>query len=371
VDKDVEPAASAGAAPLEQVKQSVHSDLQYVSIQVDGTTYGGWYRLLPDGQMELLALANMHCERRFENTPVEQARGMLADFIRVARPKSKTNGSLAADSSSARTGEDRSDGASGTLGELLYANKSKTRVSEKNWLGLVQSIAAGDQHALRELYERTHRVVFTLILRLTDNRTTAEALTLDVFRDVWRRASSYDAASGTVVAWIMNQARSRAIDHLMFASEHKRGANGSDKVVGLSERNHTDVLSPSEALWDRLALRIAAEAGGEPLAHATTEWEEPEWEDVAPGISCKLLATDTDDHRVSMLVRLAPGVDYPPHRHAGVEELHLLQGQLLINERTLSPGDYSRSEPGTADKRVWSETGCMCVLITSSRDALG
>ena len=29
-----------------------------------------------------------------------------------------------------------------------------------------------------------------------------------------------------------------------------------------------------------------------------------------------------------MLVRLAPGTDYPPHRHAGVEELHLLDGEI-------------------------------------------
>jgi hypothetical protein len=36
---------------------------------------------------------------------------------------------------------------------------------------------------------------------------TAEALTLDVFHDVWRRASRYDAARRTVVEWIMNQAR--------------------------------------------------------------------------------------------------------------------------------------------------------------------
>ena len=29
-----------------------------------------------------------------------------------------------------------------------------------------------------------------------------------------------------------------------------------------------------------------------------------------------------------MLVPLAPGVEYPPHIHAGVEALHLLQGEL-------------------------------------------
>jgi anti-sigma factor ChrR (cupin superfamily) len=72
-----------------------------------------------------------------------------------------------------------------------------------------------------------------------------------------------------------------------------------------------------------------------------------------------------------MLVRLAPGTDYPPHTHAGVEELHLLEGELWIDERKLYAGDYNRAEPGTGDKRVYSETGCACVLMTSSKDVLG
>ena len=99
-------------------------------------------------------------------------------------------------------------------------------------------------------------------------------------------------------------------------------------------------------------------------------WSEPEWEQVAPGIECKLLATDTERHRVSMLVRLAPGASYPGHTHAGVEELHLLDGELWIDERKLSPGDYNYGAPGMGDERVWSETGCTCVLITSTMDVL-
>jgi len=131
-----------------------------------------------------------------------------------------------------------------------------------------------------------------------------------------------------------------------------------------------DVLRPGASLQGRLARRIAAEMGGEAVLPATRQWSEPEWEDVAPGISCKLLATDTERHVVSMLVRLAPGGEYPPHTHAGVEELHLLDGELWIGDRKLYPGDYSRAEPGTGDKRVWSETGCTCVLITSTKDVL-
>jgi anti-sigma factor ChrR (cupin superfamily) len=132
----------------------------------------------------------------------------------------------------------------------------------------------------------------------------------------------------------------------------------------------TDVLRPSTSLWDRLAHRIAEENGTTPLIAPDQPVAKPEWEEVAPGIFCKLLATDGKSHSVSMLVRLAPGVEYPPHTHAGVEELHLLDGELWIDDRKLFPGDYNRGEPGTGDKRVWSETGCTCVLITSTRDVL-
>lgn len=133
----------------------------------------------------------------------------------------------------------------------------------------------------------------------------------------------------------------------------------------------TDVLRPSASLQERLARRIAAETGENTVVPSPRHWDgEPAWEEVAPGIFCKLMATDTDKHRVSMLVRLMPGVDYPPHTHAGLEELWLLDGELWIDDRKLYPGDYNRAEAGSGDKRVWSETGCTCVLVTSTQDIL-
>jgi anti-sigma factor ChrR (cupin superfamily) len=133
----------------------------------------------------------------------------------------------------------------------------------------------------------------------------------------------------------------------------------------------SDVLRPSASLWNRLSERI--ERGSQDTAAAVSRAAPPkrlEWREVAPGISCKLLATDLANDRVSMLVRLAPGTSYPPHRHAGLEELHLLHGELWINDKKLYPGDYNRAEAGTSDARVWSETGCTCVLITSPSDEL-
>lgn len=132
-----------------------------------------------------------------------------------------------------------------------------------------------------------------------------------------------------------------------------------------------DVLRPTPTLWHRLAGRLAVETGMPPLLPTSEERLDPEWEQAAPGISYKLLTTDTERGRVSMLVRLAPGVDYPPHMHAEFEELHLLAGELWINDRKLYPGDFNRAEPGTSDRRVRSETGCTCFLTTSFRDVLG
>jgi len=132
----------------------------------------------------------------------------------------------------------------------------------------------------------------------------------------------------------------------------------------------TDVLRPAGSLQARLARRIAADAGQPAVMPPAPGWLEPSWEEVAPGISCKLLANDAASERVTMLVRLAPGVDYPPHIHAGTEELHLLDGELWIDDRKLYPGDYNRAEAGSSDRRVWSETGCTCVLTTSTRDTL-
>ncbi|HEU0155062.1 MAG TPA: cupin domain-containing protein [Stellaceae bacterium] len=132
----------------------------------------------------------------------------------------------------------------------------------------------------------------------------------------------------------------------------------------------TDVLRPPTSLQARLAQRISEETGKSPVSPPVRRWPEPEWEQVAPGIECKLLATDAERHRVSMLVRLAPGASYPAHTHADAEELHLLDGELWIDGRKLLPGDYNWGAPGARDESVWSETGCTCLLITSDEDLL-
>jgi len=133
----------------------------------------------------------------------------------------------------------------------------------------------------------------------------------------------------------------------------------------------TDLLRPSPSLWNRLAHRIAEDTGSEMVVtDLPRQTNTQAWQEAAPGISYKLISKDTERSRVSMLVRLAPGTHYPPHRHADLEELHLLYGELMVNDKKLYPGDYLKALPQTVDHQVWSETGCTCLLMTSTNDLL-
>ncbi len=158
--------------------------------------------------------------------------------------------------------------------------------------------------------------------------------------------------------------------HLAACQDCQKEAEKILPVIDLLVAWPTDVLRPATRLEEHISGRIAAHTGKPFLLPPPAKWFGPDWEEVAPGITCRVLAADAQKSRVSMLVRLAPHAAYPAHRHADVEELHLLEGELWIDERKLFPGNYSYGAPGTGDERVWSETGCTCLLITSTKDLL-
>jgi DNA-directed RNA polymerase specialized sigma24 family protein len=247
-----------------------------------------------------------------------------------------------------------------TLGDVLYSGGKVSPAPERDWLEFVEAAARKDRSGLFGLFERMHWPVYLLVSRIVGTPAFVEEIVVDVFVDVYRRAHRYDAGERSVPAWIMNCAR-----ELAEGFNKRRASRQPADVKG-------EALSPKrvDSLRERLAIRLSAQDGGLaaiPYVEATTQ---PAWDEVAPGISVQMLAADSKTGRVSMLVRLSPRTEYPPHTHAGTEELHLLEGELWIDERKLYPGQYNFAAPGTGDKRVWSETGCMCFLMTSARDRL-
>ena len=158
--------------------------------------------------------------------------------------------------------------------------------------------------------------------------------------------------------------------HLSTCPECQRELEALGLVIDSFESWPTDVLRPSVSLWERLSRRICDESGIEPVRLPSRPQEKTHWHQVVEGLFCRILSTDTQRNRVNMLVRLAPGTEYPAHRHGDLEELYLLEGELSIDAKTLHAGDYIQAEAGSVDHRVWSETGCTCLLLTSLDDTL-
>jgi RNA polymerase sigma-70 factor (ECF subfamily) len=93
---------------------------------------------------------------------------------------------------------------------------------EARWMALIQRIAQGDQPALAPLYDETRRFVYALALRILQDYGLAEEATMDVYLQIWRQAHSYAPARGNPSAWLLNMARSRAIDLLRRKARKKR-----------------------------------------------------------------------------------------------------------------------------------------------------
>ena len=70
------------------------------------------------------------------------------------------------------------------------------------------------------------------------------------------------------------------------------------------------------------------------------------------------------------MVRMTPGTHYPSHKHAGVEELYLLEGDLSVDDMAMQAGDFCRAEAGSIHKEIVTQSGCLFVITSSHQDQL-
>ena len=81
-------------------------------------------------------------------------------------------------------------------------------------LSLIKMIAAGNQQAFEQLYDRYERLIYSLVYQMLEDHGLAEDVTLEVFTKLWQHADSYLASQASVKTWLVNIARNRAIDQL-------------------------------------------------------------------------------------------------------------------------------------------------------------
>ena len=90
----------------------------------------------------------------------------------------------------------------------------------------------GDRAAFATLYERTSSHLFAVVLRIQRDRAQAEDILQEVYVNVWRGASSFDAAQSQPLTWLTRIARNRAIDSLRRGQTQPRTQSPSTIAGG-------------------------------------------------------------------------------------------------------------------------------------------
>lgn len=123
---------------------------------------------------------------------------------------------------------------------------------------LITAIGLGQPEALDELYQRYHRLIFSLAVNIINDRATAEEITLDVFIRVWEKAETYRPDQAQVSTWLTSITRYRAID--MLRQRDSRPDHRSVSWAEVSADMAANTVDNPEELTELAIRRQAVQA---------------------------------------------------------------------------------------------------------------
>lgn len=116
---------------------------------------------------------------------------------------------------------------------------------------LLRLVAAGDRDAFARLYDRFSRPLFSVALRVLNDRREAEDIVHDVFVALWEKSGGFESNRGSAFAWCVTMTRNRAIDRVR--ARKRRGELLSESVpsdLGY-EVNESAGGDSAEDLWGK------------------------------------------------------------------------------------------------------------------------
>ena len=132
-------------------------------------------------------------------------------------------------------------------------------------ISLVKLIADAHTDAVKELYDRYNRLVFSVALAILGDRSVAEEATLDVFVHVWRGARTYRPERAKVNTWLVAITRHHAIDILRWQNSRVDGKSLSLDDMPLRSE------SPASNLEERVEISLQRARVREAVAQLPAE----------------------------------------------------------------------------------------------------
>lgn len=118
---------------------------------------------------------------------------------------------------------------------------------------LMRRVTLGDEAAFEQLYDQFSGRVFGLSRRIVRNPSQAEEVAQEVFLEIWRRASRFDAARGSATSWIMTLTHARSVDRVRSV---QASADRELKVAYASHEVEVDtVVEAVESKFERRAVQ--------------------------------------------------------------------------------------------------------------------
>ena len=188
-------------------------------------------------------------------------------------------------------------------------------------------------------------------------------------------ATAYRAVVDALASAVLPVAPTPALRERLVNQVAGEAVRETAQVTGVANTLALNVvpIAPRASPRERLMARVEGHTDVrlDPFKGLTfVKASEGAWQEMAPGVSAKVLFFDSVSRRATALVRMARGSRYAPHRHAEAEELYVLEGGCFCGGRELTAGDYHRAEAETEHHDTSSDEGCLLLVISSPQNKM-
>ncbi len=160
----------------------------------------------------------------------------------------------------------------------------------------------------------------------------------------------------------------------MATEEEKKTVSEYNNIISLLPLmmyNSDMELFPSKKVKENLMNRISSgkSAMSKSKSFSFVFDKENDWvQHPLQGIKVKQLSQDVNKGYTILLMKVAAGVQYPPHHHTGAEECYVIEGDLHAEGKSLGPGDFHHADGGTDHNPLFTIGGCTVLLVVDSAD---